>query len=244
MSLHGSTEILTPNQGWKTLAEVGTPSEIPVEKKIHLASVTRYGPSFCVLCSTHHPWMLKGGTVRRELQKGDRISAVIDDQGYDGNWWLRGFLFGIGHGGGWVSVPTRLSRFTQRVRSHALPDEPRSSVPYEQKDAKAISSFIRGWINTAPPSMPRLVTTDKEAINWFLEYAPYAGLHITGLPRYDRTKKGREGQTIVFHDIAYGRGVHGYYRVTEITSLVLNPTVGYETPGPIVIKGGILGIFH
>lgn len=146
----------------------------------------------------NHKWLLRDGSVTEYLKVGDVVPANTMSLDKNDEAYAHGFVFGDGSSGGQLRLCGAKGQFLMRLTKTGgtvtYPDFAKGDpvIYYKQArnglwkllpdtdDAEYIASFIAGWLDADGSKGHVLNSTDKTALKWFREHAPYAGLVITG----------------------------------------------------------------
>ena len=148
-----------------------------------------------------HKWLLTNGTTTENLSIGDVVPANSFSLDRSDLGFAHGFVFGDGNSHGQLRLCANkdlayLSRLEKIAKTISYPEFANGDpvLYFNQKinwkalpettDPEYISSFIMGWIAADGCNDRLLCSVNKEALEWFREYAAYAGLVITGDLRY------------------------------------------------------------
>ena len=161
--------------------------------------------TYTVSATRNHKWLLKTGGTTEELRVGDVIPANPHALGNKKSiGFVHGFMFGDGTSNGQLRLcapkdlayldilseygtvtypdfangdPVLYFSRDYNIKWKELPDTNITSPSY-------ISYFIEGWLAANGSANRLLCSVNKEHLEWFRQYAPFAGLVISGELRH------------------------------------------------------------
>lgn len=209
-----------------------------------------------VLATANHRWPLMSGEVTDNLQVKDVVPAngfgyAEDDLGF-----AHGFVFGDGNRHGQLRLccdkdMKHLPRLSKLARTVSYPESADGDpvlyfsndiewkkLPTEGASPEYVSGFIRGWIAADGCATGHVINSvNKEHLEWFRGYAPYAGLIITGNLR-SQTRDVMIGEyaykdhTIYVQNFCEGSDFSGF-KVASIQAIGTDDTPVYCIEEPV-----------
>ena len=209
-----------------------------------------------MLATENHRWPLMSGEVTDNLQVKDVVPAngfgyAEDDLGF-----AHGFVFGDGNKHGQLRLccdkgMKHLSRLSKVAKTVSYPefadgdpvlyfsnDIEWKKLPSKEVSPEYISGFIRGWVAADGCLTGRVINSvNKDHMEWFRSYAPYAGLVVTGNLR-SQTRDVMIGEytyrdhTIYVQNFCEGSDFSGF-KVESIKALGTDDTPVYCIEEPV-----------
>lgn len=197
----GDTKVFSPVTGEFLEAEFCAHGLQPVQEITFTPVRGNSKVTYNVKATRTHRWLLQSGVDTYDIRVGDIVPANVFDVGWDGLGFVHGFIFGDGNSNGqlrlcsnkdkkWLDVLSEYGTITYPPSANGDPvlyfnqeiewkELPKNVSP------KYIASFIWGWIaaDGSETSGSKLCSVNKEALEWFREYAAFAGITITGVLR-------------------------------------------------------------
>lgn len=194
----GQANVLSPVTGEYLPAEFHAHGEQPVYEYTFAHNRGKSKQTFKIKATRNHKWLLSNGASTEEMTVGDLIPSQSfalrdDDLGF-----YHGFMFGDGSAKGQLRLCgnksvylDRLSRIADTVTypKHANGDaclyskrtiEWKKLPNTEEVSGEYTASFIKGWIAADGGKAQRLTSVHRENLEWFQDYAAYAGLVASG----------------------------------------------------------------
>jgi hypothetical protein len=204
-------------------------------RRITFASVRGHQQETKTVRATRtHRWVLSDGTDTYDLRVGDVVPSNMFDVGDDAIGFVHGLVFGDGNRNGQIRLcADKDKRLLNRIGQYGSITYPPSAkgdpvvyfnhpvewkeLPRKDASAQYIASFIRGWLaaDGSETSGNKLCSVNKEAMEWFRDYAAYAGIVISGKLR-SQTRTTRlgdkvyEDHEIFIQNYAYGDAYPGF----------------------------------
>jgi len=196
--------------------------------------------TWTVRATRQHHWPLVGGKDTYDLRVGDVVPANEYAAPFEPIGFAHGFMFGDGNANGqlrlcaekdkkWLPVLEKLGTVTYPPSAKGDPvvyinaHIDWKSLPKSTDSVAYIASFIRGWLaaDGSETAGNKLCSVNKQAVEWFREYAPYAGITITGELREQTRntvigKYSYNNHVIYIQNYAYGVDFEGF----KVTSIV------------------------
>lgn len=190
--------------------------------------------TWTVRATPNHRWPLKNGTITTELRKGDVVMANGQTLPLDDMAFAHGFAYGDGNKFGqirlcgpkakkWLGFFERIADVTYPPSANGEPvvqlgrGPAYKELPPGGSSPEYIASFIKGWLaaDGSETASKSIACVDRAALEWFREYAPYAGVVITGNMRSQTRdvsigKYNYKDHTIYIQNYGYGSEFAGF----------------------------------
>lgn len=190
--------------------------------------------TWTVRATRQHHWPLVGGKDTYDLRIGDVVPANEYSAPFEPMGFAHGFMFGDGNANGqlrlcaekdkkWLPVLEKVGTVTYPPSANGDPvvyipaKIDWKSLPPSGSSVAYIASFIQGWLaaDGSEKEGNKLCSVSKEAVEWFREYAPYAGITITGELRQQtrNTTIGKyhyNNHVIYIQNYSYGVDFEGF----------------------------------
>lgn len=237
----GDTKIFSPKTGEFLPATFYSHGKQTVQEITFVPIRGKSDIEYKVKATRNHRWLLTNETDTYDLRVGDVIPANMFDVGYDGLGFVHGFVFGDGNANGQLRLcANKDKKWLSELQTFGTVSYPPSAngdpvLYFKQKidwknlpkkeTPQYISSFILGWLaaDGSETTGSKLCSINKEAIEWFREYAAYAGITITGNLRVQKRDISIGDYEYKDHNIYIQNWSHGAkwsgFKVKEIKSL-------------------------
>ena len=152
-----------------------------------------------VQATRQHHWPLTNGADTYDLRVGDVVPGNKFGAPFEPLGFAHGFMFGDGNEHGQLRLCADKDRkflsLFEKLGTITYPESAKGDpvvyintkikwkeLPSTQDSPAYIASFIRGWLaaDGSETAGNKLCSVNIAAMNWFREYAPYAGIVITG----------------------------------------------------------------
>ena len=190
--------------------------------------------TWTVRATRHHHWPLVDGGDTYDLRVGDVVPANAYGAPFEPMGFAHGFMFGDGNANGqlrlcaekdkkWLPVLEKLGTVTYPPSANGDPvvyipaKIDWKKLPSDTDSPAYIASFIRGWLaaDGSEATGNKLCSVNKQALEWFRDKAPFAGIVITGALR-EQTRDITLGKyeykehTIYIQNYSYGIDFDGF----------------------------------
>lgn len=217
-----------------------------------------------VEATRQHHWPLANGLDTYDLRIGDVVPANKYSAQFEPLGFAHGFMFGDGNANGqlrlcadkdkkWLSTFEKVGTITYPDSANGDPvvyinaNIDWKNLPDVNSSPAYIASFIKGWLQAdgSETAGNKLCSVNKSAIEWFREYAPFAGIVISGKLRQQTRdvtigKYEYKEHVIYIQNYSYGIDFEGF-KVINIEPLKEEEVYCLEEPWHhrFIIKHGI-----
>jgi len=236
----GWANVLSPVDGKYYPAEFKHHGKQPVYKLLFSGRRGHQIHTWSVKATRTHHWPLLDGTDTYDLRIGDVVPANAYSVGKDPLGFIHGFVFGDGNEHGQLRLCANKDKkhlaFLADYGTVTYPESANGdpvlyfkhdidwkSLPAKDSDPAYIASFISGWIQAdgGETAGNKLCSVNKPALEWFREYAAYAGIVITGSLRSQIRDVQLGNYSYKDHEIfiqnyAYGEEFSGFKLVSKL----------------------------
>lgn len=194
----GFANVLSPVDGKYYPAEFKSHGEQQL-RKITFASIRgNQKHEWVVRATRQHHWALVGGKDTYDLRVGDVVPANTFKPPINQLAVVHGFMFGDGNEKGQLRVCGEKSRYLSLFEEFGTVSYPEfargdpcvyfkqdiqwKELPRNVEDPSYIAGFITGWLLADGSEIAgnKLCSVKKEDLEWFRNYAAFAGIVITG----------------------------------------------------------------
>jgi len=199
----GWANVLSPVDGKYYPAEFKSHGKQQLNKITFATVLGHQRHTWSVRATRQHHWALIDGTDTYDLRVGDVVPANEYATQFSSNpnrlGFAHGFVYGDGNANGqlrlcsekdkkYLGELSELGTVTYPPSANGDPvvyfnqDVDWKALPKNVDDPEYIAAFITGWLaaDGSETAGNKLCCVNKQAIEWFREYAAYAGLVITG----------------------------------------------------------------
>lgn len=238
-------------------------------RKVTFASVRgRSQKTWSVRATRSHHWPLIDGADTYDLRVGDVVPAGASVGGFDNDGFVHGLIFADGtetrtKNDGTRTFQIRLcgkkndhaARLTAFGAVERAPSDGGDRVfglsasvsmkemPPESASPAYIASFIRGWVEFDGHDGRMIHSTDRKAIEWFVEHAPFAGYVVTGdvVEQGGKTNFAPDGRKPLYRVTFKQAGAFSGFKVVSIEEDRVETVYCPFEPqhNRIVLEGGI-----
>jgi Ribonucleotide reductase, barrel domain len=236
----GMANVLSPVDGRYYPAEFKSHGKQEVYKLLFSGRRGHQIHTWAVKATRTHHWPLLGGGDTYDIRVGDVVPANVYSVGKDALGFVHGFVFGDGNAHGQLRLCANKDKkhldFLSKYGTVSYPEFAKGdpvlyfnhdidwkNLPKEDSSPAYIASFISGWIQAdgGETAGNKLCSVNKKALEWFREYAAYAGIVITGRLRSQvrDVQLGNylyENHEIFIQNYAYGEEFSGFKLVSKL----------------------------
>ena len=260
----GMANVLSPVDGKYYPAEFESHGKQGVYKLLFAGHRGHQTHTWSVKATRTHHWPLLNGGDTYDIRVGDVVPANAYSVGSDPIGFIHGFVFGDGNEHGQLRLCAKkdkkhleyLSKFGTVTYPPSANGDPVlyfehkidwKNLPDDTTSPAYKASFISGWIQAdgGETAGNKLCSVNKAALEWFREYATYAGIVITGRLRSQIRDVQLGNYSYKDHEIfiqsyAYGEEFSGFKLVSKIYVGEEEVFCPYEPVHQrIVLKGNI-----
>lgn len=236
----GMANVLSPVDGKFYPAEFKSHGKQNVYKLLFAGRRGHQIHTWSVKATRTHHWPLIDGSDTYDIRVGDVVPANSYRVGNDSLGFVHGFVFGDGNEHGQLRLcAAKDKKHLEFLSKYGTVTYPPSAggdpvlyfddkvkwknLPPEDSSPAYIASFISGWIQAdgGETAGNKLCSVNKQALEWFREYAAYAGIVITGRLRSQVRDVQLGNYSYKDHEIfiqsyAYGEEFSGFKLVSKV----------------------------
>jgi Ribonucleotide reductase, barrel domain len=260
----GVANVLSPVDGKYYPAEFKSHGKQGVYKLLFAGHRGHQVHTWTVKATRTHHWPLLNGGDTYDIRVGDVVPANAYSVGSDPIGFIHGFVFGDGNENGQLRLcATKDKKHLEFLSQFGTVTYPPSAngdpvlyfdhkidwknLPSDETSPAYKASFISGWIQAdgGETAGNKLCSVNKAALEWFREYATYAGIVITGRLRSQIRDVQLGNYSYKNHEIfiqsyAYGEEFSGFKLVSKLYVGEEEVFCPYEPVHQrIVLKGNI-----
>jgi ribonucleoside-diphosphate reductase alpha chain len=199
----GVANVVSPIDGKFYQAEFKSHGKQKLNKITFATVLGHQRHTWTVRATRQHHWALIDGTDTYDLRVGDVVPAneyaIAFPSKPNRIGFAHGFVYGDGNANGqlrlcsnkdkkYLDELSEIGTVTYPPSAHGDPviyfkqDVDWKQLPKNTEDPEYIAAFITGWLaaDGSETKGNKLCCVNKEAVEWFREYAAYAGIVITG----------------------------------------------------------------